>query len=103
MLDNLFGNLQQSQEEIQKKLALIEVKKDFQDGALSITMNGAKKILDISLNPEKVDLTDHEMLEDLMVEAMNQIIGEVSIKEQEVSQGFIKDMLQPGMGNLFGK
>ena len=46
-------------------------------GAVSIKMNGKKEVMELTLNPEVVDPDDIEMLQDLIVAAVNQVIRQV--------------------------
>ena len=102
MLENILGNIQQSQADMQKKLDEHIVEQSIQDGAIKIKMTASRKILDLVIDKEKVDLTDVEMLQDLLLEAFNQSIAQATAKEQEVSKGLIQNMLPGDMGNLFG-
>jgi len=102
MFDHLLGNLQNSQEEIKKKLETIIVENSIQEGAIIVKMNGAKEIQDLIIDKEKLDLTDSEQVQDLLIEVINQAIVKATEKEQEISQGFIKNIMPPGMENLFG-
>lgn len=46
-------------------------------GAVSITMNGKKEVQELVLTPEVVDPDDIEMLQDLIVAAVNEVIRQV--------------------------
>ena len=46
-------------------------------GAVSVTMNGKKEIQELVLTPEVVDPDDIEMLQDLIVAAVNEVIRQV--------------------------
>ena len=46
-------------------------------GAVSVTMNGKKEIQELVLTPGVVDPDDIEMLQDLIVAAVNEVIRQV--------------------------
>ena len=58
MFGDLFGNIEQQQEELQKKLATIEVAGDAGDGAIKVIANANQKILNISIDQSKLDWED---------------------------------------------
>ena len=96
----MFGDLKGKQEEMQKKLAAMTVQAESGDDAVLVEANANKEILNISINAEKVDLTDKEQLEDLILIAVNRAIELAKEKEQEATQSMIQDLLPPGMGDL---
>jgi DNA-binding YbaB/EbfC family protein len=96
----MFGDLKGKQEEMQKKLAAMTVQAESGDDAVIVEANANKEILNISINAEKVDLTDKEQLEDLILIAVNRAIELAKEKEQEATQSMIQDLLPPGMGDL---
>lgn len=102
MLDGLMGNLNAKQQEMQKKLKEIQVQADVGDGAVSVTCNADKEILNVTIDPSKVDLSDTEQLEDYLVIVLNDVLNKAKDKEKEASSSLLKDMLPPGMDNLFG-
>ena len=53
-------------------------------GMVSVTMNGAKEVLAVSIKPEAVDVDDIEMLEDLVTAAISDVLAKISDKEREV-------------------
>jgi DNA-binding YbaB/EbfC family protein len=100
----MFGNMQEKQAEMQKKLAEIKVEAEAGDGAVVVTANATRQILDIKINPEfKYD--DVEELEDLLLIAINRAMGKAAEIEQSEAQKMLSEMLPPGfggLGSLFG-
>lgn len=47
-------------------------------GAVSVTMSGAKQVLSLSIKPEAVDPDDVEMLQDLIISAVNECINTIN-------------------------
>ena len=72
-------------------------------GAIKIDANAAREILNIEIDPEFLKSTEAEELEDLLVVAINNIILTATEKEAEQSKNMLKDMMPPGLGNIFGQ
>lgn len=105
MFGNMMGDMEARQEEMQKKLATIIVEAAAGDGAIKVTANATREILNIAIDKEKIDLTDTEELEDLMLVAMNRVIEMATAQEQMETQKMIQEIMPPdlgGLGNLFG-
>ena len=94
------GNFEEQQKQMQATLAGITVEAEAGDGAVKVSANAAREILNISINKEKIDLNDLEQIEDLLVVAMNRVIELASAKEAEESQKMVSGMLPPGMDGL---
>lgn len=61
----------------QEELANKEVEGTAGGGAVKVTMNGHKQILDVQISPEAVDPDDVELLQDLVMAAMNEALKNV--------------------------
>ena len=94
------GNFEEQQKQMQVKLAGITVEAEAGDGAVKVTANAAREILNVSIDKEKIDLSDLEQVEDLLVVAMNRVIEQASAKEAEESQKMVSGMLPGGMSGL---
>lgn len=73
-LQSILGQAQKIQEEIQKikaELASKTVTAESGGGMVSVTMNGANKIVSIKIAKEIVNPDEIEILEDLIVAAVN--------------------------------
>lgn len=102
----MFGNMEEMQKEMREKLAQITVQGEAGDGVVIVTANGVREITNIALNAEKLDLSDTEQLEDLLMVATNRALEAAAAREQEAAQGMLKNMLPGGLGglsDLFGK
>lgn len=78
-MGNLFKQAQQMQLKIsalQKELDDRELDVSSGGGMVKIKINGKQEILDFSLNPECVDPSDTEMLEEMIKTAVNQAVKE---------------------------
>ena len=63
--------MQQDMQKAQEELENAEIIGSTAGGAVTVTMNGKKDITAISIQPEVVDVDDIEMLEDLLLAAIN--------------------------------
>ena len=91
--------MQKQMEQMQKDMEITEFETTSGGGAVTIRINGKKEILALNIKPEVVDPEDVEMLEDLVLTAVNEAIRKV---EEETSNKMGK--LTGGMnipGGLF--
>ena len=96
------GNMEEKQAEMKAKLAKITVEAEAGDGAIKVSANANREILNISIDKSKLDWEDSEQVEDLLLVAINRVIKNATDKEAEESQKLIQDMLPPGLGGMFG-
>lgn len=85
-LNQLMRQAQKMQEEMAKAKKILE-ESEFTSsvggGMVEAKMMGNKTLKSITIKPEVVDPDDVEMLEDLIVSAVNDCLGQISRKEQE--------------------
>ena len=81
--------LQKMQHEIQERMSKMDeelekkvIEATYGGGVIAVKMNGKQQILSIKIQPEAVDPDDIEMLEDLVLAAVNAAIT----KSKELSQ-----------------
>ncbi|MBO4411386.1 MAG: YbaB/EbfC family nucleoid-associated protein [Lachnospiraceae bacterium] len=98
-MNNLMKQAQRMQAEMQAQQAALE-QKEFTastgGGAVTVTMTGKHELKSVVLTPEVVDPDDIEMLQDLIVAAVNEVTRQI---EAESSASLSK--LTGGMGGLF--
>lgn len=74
---NMMKKIQQMQEDMQNVQAQVE-SSEFTStaggGAVEVTVNGSHEVLSIKMQPDVVDPEDTEMLEDLLIAALNESI-----------------------------
>jgi len=88
--------LQKQMEDMQKEIEAKEFEASVGGGAIVVKANGKKEILSISIKPEVVDPDDVEMIEDLVLSAVNEVLKKA---DEETSSKMGK--LTGGMGGLF--
>lgn len=100
MFGDLFGNMEEMQKQLRARLAEITVEVQAGDGAVRVTANGNREITNIAIDPERIDFSDKEALEDLLLVAVNKALEAAQTREAEEVQGQMRDMLPPGMDGL---
>ena len=84
------GGLQAMQQMMEKTHAEIEAKEveaSAGGGAVSVKVNGKKELVEVNLKPEVVDPDDIEMLQDLIIAAVNEAMRQVNeISESEMGK-----------------
>ena len=85
-------NMQQQQEELSKKTFDVSVG----GGMVKMTFNGKIELVDIKIDPEVVDKSDIQTLQDLIISAVNEGIR-ISQKEMQNSFGKHLGSLPGGM------
>lgn len=88
---------QQMQEKMQREMEEMRVEASAGGGVVSVTMKGNHEIISLKIEPEIVSENDLEMLQDMVVAAIN----EANRKCDEAMKGKLGAMLPPGLGNLF--
>ncbi|WP_238918538.1 YbaB/EbfC family nucleoid-associated protein [Clostridium sp. YIM B02555] len=88
--------LQKQMEDMQKDIELKEFEASVGGGAVVVKINGKKEVTAINIKPEVVDPDDVEMLEDLVLSAVNE-----AIKKAEDETANKMGKLTGGMPGLF--
>lgn len=96
---SMMGKLQELQEKmgkIQEEIALMQATGESGGGVVKVTANGRQQILKIEIAKEVIDPNEPEMLEDLIVAAVNKAIERTKeMGEQHMAEA-AKGMLPPG-------
>ena len=88
--------MQKQMKKLQEELAETPVTGTSGGGACSVTVNGNNEVLSVSLEQEVVDPEDIEMLQDLIVAAVNDAIKNASALSEEKMGALTKGMKVPG-------
>ncbi len=91
---------QKMQEEIEQKKSELEDKEyvvSSGGGMVEITMTGAHNVKAIGINPEVVDPEDVEMLEDMLVAAINEAIRQIDEEAEREMNSVTGGMNIPGL------
>lgn len=80
-MTNSFGNIMKQAQKIQERIA--EVQKDMVNkkveassggGMVTVVANGRQEILSVKIDPSVINLQDVDMLEDLVMAAVNEVL-----------------------------
>lgn len=66
--------MQKQMEEAQKQLEETNVSASAGGGVVSVTVTGKKELVEVKIDPEAVDPDDVEMLEDMILAAVNEAL-----------------------------
>lgn len=86
-MNNMLKQAQKMQENMQKmqqELEAKEIEASVGGGAVTVKVNGKKEVIGITIKPEVVDPDDIEMLQDLVLSAVNEALR--SIDDMQASQ-----------------
>jgi DNA-binding YbaB/EbfC family protein len=84
----MMQQVQQMQAQMQARMEALKVEGSAGGGMVKATMNGQKELLSVVIDKEAVDPNDVDMLQDLVVAAVN----EASRKVDEEMQGALGSM-----------
>jgi len=96
-IQQMMKQAQQMQERMQKQMAEMKLEATAGGGMVTVTMNGAKQVLALKIDPEAVSKEDVEMLQDLILAAINDAQRKVDEALQKQMSGMMGGMKIPGM------
>lgn len=107
MFNGGMGNMQGMLKKVQKMQAdMMKMQEDLKNrtvettvggGAVSVVVSGKKELKSIKINPSAVDLDDVEMLEDLIISAVNEGMRQVDEMTEKEMGKVTGGMKLPGM------
>jgi len=103
-LGNMMKQVQQMQAkmaEMQAELENAEIEGSAGGGMVKVVVNGKNEIKSITIDPEVVDPADVEMLQDLIVAALNQAREKAQAVQQEQMSGLTGGLNIPGLNLPF--
>ena len=96
-IQKMMAQAQQMQERLQRQMTEMRVDAAAGGGMVKVTVNGNKQLLHITLDPEVVSKDDLEMLQDLIVAAVNDAHRKVDEALATQMQGMMGGLRIPGM------
>ena len=96
-IQELMKQAQQMQERMQKQLAETQVEATAGGGMVTVVMNGAKQIMKLTIDPEVVSKEDVDMLQDLIVAAVNDAQRKVAETVTNQMGGLMGGLKMPGL------
>ena len=92
-IQQMMKQAQQMQERLQQQMAELRVEGNAGGGMVTVIVNGAKQVQSLKIDPEVVSKEDVEMLQDMIVAAIN----DAQRKADEAMEKKVGGMLPPGM------
>jgi nucleoid-associated protein EbfC len=89
------GQMQAQMEKAQEELKTAYVEHSAGGGAVTVKVSGALEVSEIIIKPEAIDPEDPEMLQDLLVSAVNGAVAAAQQMQQQKMMGQLG-----GMGGL---
>jgi len=96
-IQKMMQQAQQMQERLQKQMAEMKVTATAGGGMVTVVVTGGKQIVSVTLEPEVVSKDDVEMLQDLIVAAVNDAHRKVDEALSTQMQGLMGGMGLPGL------
>ena len=96
-IQNMMKQAQQMQEKLQKQMAEMRVEATAGGGMVTVVVNGAKQVLSLKIDPEAVSKDDVEMLQDLILAALNDANRKADEAMQKSMGGMMGGLKIPGM------
>jgi nucleoid-associated protein EbfC len=90
------GKMQEQMERTQEELKTLYVENSAGGGAVTVKMSGALDVTEITIKPEAIDPDDPEMLQDLLVSAVNGALAAAQQLQQQKMMGSMGGL--PGLG-----
>ena len=96
-IQQMMKQAQEMQERLQKQMAELRVEGNAGGGMIVVTMNGAKQVQSMRIDPEVVSKDDVEMLQDLIVAAINDAQRKADDSMAQTMGGMMGGLKIPGM------
>ena len=97
-MEQMMKQAQSMQQKMAKEMEELVVEASAGGGVVTVQMKGNHEVAALKIDPEAVKDGDVEMLQDMIMAAVN----EANRKVDEAMKGKLGGMLPPGLGNLFG-
>ena len=96
-IGKMMKDLQRMQAKLQEDMEILEVQASSGGEMVTARMNGKKELLAIKLAPEAITPDDPELLEDLLIAAVNEAGRKVDQEIQSMTQGMAPGLNLPGL------
>jgi hypothetical protein len=95
-IQQMMKQAQQMQERLQQQMAGLRVEGAAGGGMVTVVVNGAKQIQSLTIDPEVVSRDDVEMLQDLIVAAINDAQRKADEELAQAMGGMMGGLKGPG-------
>ena len=97
-INQMMKQAQQMQERLQQQMADMRVEASAGGGMVTVVVNGNKQIQSLKIDPEVVSKEDVEMLQDLLLAAINDANRKAEDQLSRQMSGLMGGMNIPGLG-----
>ena len=91
----MLKDLQRMQLKVQQEIEALEVEGSAGGGVVTARMNGKKQLLALRLSPESITREDPELMEDLILAAVNEAGRQVDEAVERMTRGLTAGMNLP--------
>jgi len=96
-IQQMMKQAQQMQERMQQEMAGLKVEGNAGGGMVTVVVNGAKQVQSLKIDPEVVSKDDVEMLQDLIVAAINDAHRKADDEMSQKMGGMMGGLKIPGL------
>jgi len=96
-LQDLMAKAKAQADSLQKRMQETIVEASSGGGAINVKMDGRKQLLSLRIDPEAVKSGDVEMLQDLLLAAVNEAARKVDTQMQSTLGGMLGGLGIPGL------
>ena len=96
-IQKMMQQAQQMQERLQRQMTEMRVEATSGGGMVTVTVSGNKQLIALKIDPECVSKEDVEMLQDLIVAAINDAHRKIDEALASQMQGMMGGLKLPGM------
>src|SRR5436189_3971190 len=96
-IQSMMKQAQQMQERLQQQMAELKIEATAGGGMVTVVVNGSKQMLSLKIDPEVVSKDDVEMLQDLILAAINDAHRKADEEMQKTMGGMMGGLKIPGM------
>ena len=97
-LQQKIADMQEKMTEAQNAVEAQEFSASVGGGVVEAKVNGKKEVLSVTIKPEAVDPEDVEMLQDLVISAVNEALRQADEAMNSSMQSFTGGLNLPGFG-----
>ena len=96
-INQMMKQAQQMQERLQKQMGETRVEATAGGGMVTVVMNGAKQVQSLVIDPTVVSKDDVEMLQDMIIAALNDAQRKVDERLGQSMSGLLGGLKIPGL------
>ena len=97
-IQQMMKQAQQMQEKMQQQMAEMRIEATSGGGMVTVVVDGTKQVHSVKIDPEAVSKDDVEMLQDLIVAAINDAGRKVDEQLGQQMSGLMGGLKIPGLG-----